>query len=53
MTTEHVEAWKSTLRVSNRTKVKLLTVLNGVFVRARRAYKRRVCVSSLVRPVAH
>jgi integrase len=39
VTTEHVEAWKSTLRVSNRTKVKLLTVLNGVFVRARRAYK--------------
>ena len=24
VTTEHVEAWKSTLRVSNRTKVKLL-----------------------------
>ena len=39
VTTEHVEAWKATLRVSNRTKVKLLTVLNGVFVRARRAYK--------------
>jgi integrase len=38
VTTEHV-AWKATLRVSNRTKVKLLTVLNGVFVRARRAYK--------------
>lgn len=39
VTTEHVEAWKSTLRVSNRTKVKLLTVMNGVFVRARRAYR--------------
>jgi integrase len=39
VTPEQIEAWKSTLRVSNRTKAKLLTVLNGVFVRARRAYK--------------
>lgn len=28
-----------TLRLSNRTKVKLLTVMNGVFVRALHAYK--------------
>ena len=39
VTSERIEAWKATLRLSNRTKVKLLTVMNGVFVRAQRAYK--------------
>jgi integrase len=39
VTAEHIEGWKATLRMSNRTKIKLLTELNGVFVRARRAYK--------------
>jgi integrase len=39
VTAERIEAWKATLRMSNRTKMKLLTELNGVFVRARRAYK--------------
>ena len=37
VTGDRIEAWKGTLRMSNRTKVKLPTVLNGVFVRARRA----------------
>ncbi|HKG62716.1 MAG TPA: tyrosine-type recombinase/integrase [Solirubrobacteraceae bacterium] len=36
---ERIEAWKATLRMNNRTKIKLLVELNGVFVRARRAYK--------------
>lgn len=35
VTAERIEAWKGTLRMSNRTKVKLLTVLNGVMARAR------------------
>ena len=39
VTTERVEAWKGTLRMSNRTKVKLLTVLNGVMARARRVHR--------------
>jgi integrase len=39
VTAERIEAWKATLRMSNRTKHKLLTELNGIFVRARRAYK--------------
>src|SRR3954471_8813677 len=39
VTAEHIEGWKATLRMSNRTKIKLLTELNGIFVRARRAYK--------------
>ncbi|MDP9293925.1 MAG: site-specific integrase, partial [Actinomycetota bacterium] len=41
VTAERIEAWKATLQVGNRTKVKLLTVLNGIFVRARRVYKLR------------
>ena len=36
---ERIEAWKATLQVSNRTKIKLLIELNGVFMRARRVYK--------------
>src|SRR5919202_6075017 len=39
VTAERIEAWKAILRMSNRTKLKLLTELNGVFVRACRAYK--------------
>src|SRR5215208_410923 len=39
VSTEMIEAWKATLRMNNRTKIKLLVELNGVFVRARRAYK--------------
>jgi integrase len=34
VTAERIEAWKATLRMGNRTKIKLLTELNGVFVRA-------------------
>ena len=36
VTADRIEAWKATLHVGNRTKIKLLTVLNGVLVRARR-----------------
>jgi integrase len=39
VTTDRIEAWKGTLRMSNRTKVKLLTVLNGVMARARRVHR--------------
>jgi integrase len=38
---EGVEAWKATLTVGNRTKIKILTVLNGVLTRARRVHKLR------------
>ena len=39
VTYEEIEAWKGTLRMSNRTKVKLLTVLNGIMARARRLHR--------------
>jgi integrase len=39
VTAEVIESWKGTLRMSNRTKVKLLTVLNGVMARARRLHR--------------
>ena len=39
VTADRIEAWKGTLRMSNRTKVKLLTVLNGVMARARRLHR--------------
>jgi integrase len=39
VTAERIEAWKGTLRMSNRTKVKLLTVLNGILKRARRLHR--------------
>jgi hypothetical protein len=39
MTAERIAAWKGTLRMSNRTKVKLLTVLNGAMARARRVHR--------------
>src|SRR6185436_20526 len=39
VTSERIEAWKGTLRMSNRTKVKILTVLNGVIARARRVHR--------------
>ena len=39
VTADRIEAWKGTLRMSNRTKVKLLTVLNGVMARARRVHR--------------
>ena len=41
MTADRIEAWKATLRLSNRTKIKLLTVLSGVLARARRVHKLR------------
>jgi hypothetical protein len=41
VTADRIEAWKATLRVGNRTKIKLLTVLNGVLVRARRVHRLR------------
>jgi integrase len=41
VTAERVEAWKTTLQLSNRTKIKLLTVLNGVLTRARRIHRLR------------
>jgi integrase len=41
LTTERIEAWKSTLTVCNRSKSKILTVLNGVLKRARRVHKLR------------
>jgi integrase len=39
VTSDRIEAWKGTLRTSNRTKVKLLTVLNGIMTRARRVHR--------------
>ncbi|WP_170179024.1 tyrosine-type recombinase/integrase [Solirubrobacter pauli] len=39
VTADRIEAWKGTLRMSNRTKVKLLTVLNGIMARARRLHR--------------
>src|SRR3954469_10759610 len=39
LTTERIEAWKTTLTVCNRSKSKILTVLNGVLKRARRVHK--------------
>ena len=39
VTADRIEAWKGTLRMSNRTKVKLLTVLNGIMARARRVHR--------------
>ncbi len=41
VTADRIEAWKATLRLSNRTKIKLLTVLSGVLARARRVHKLR------------
>src|SRR4051794_38235301 len=41
VTADRIEAWKATLRVGNRTKIKLLTVLNGVVMRARRVHRLR------------
>jgi integrase len=41
VTGDRIEAWKATLTVGNRTKVKILTVLNGVLKRARRVHKLR------------
>src|SRR4051812_30268194 len=41
VTGDGIEAWKATLTVGNRTKVKILTVLNGVLKRARRVHKLR------------
>jgi integrase len=42
VTADRIEAWKATLPVGNRTKCKILTVLNGVLKRARRVHKLRV-----------
>src|SRR4051794_6491447 len=39
VTYDEIEAWKGTLRMSNRTKVKVLTVLNGIMARARRLHR--------------
>jgi integrase len=39
VTADRIEAWKGMLRMSNRTKVKLLTVLNGIMSRARRLHR--------------
>jgi integrase len=41
VTADRIESWKATLRVGNRTKIKLLTVLNGVLTRARRVHRLR------------
>ena len=39
LTAERIEAWNMTSAVNNRTKAKILTILNGVLKRARRVYK--------------
>src|SRR3954447_10164389 len=39
ITADRIEAWKATLTVCNRSKSKILTVLNGVLKRARRVHK--------------
>ena len=41
LTADRIEAWKATLTVCNRSKAKILTVLNGVLKRARRVHKLR------------
>jgi integrase len=41
LTTDRIEAWKATLTVCNRSKSKILTILNGVLKRARRVHKLR------------
>src|SRR3954471_4029597 len=41
VTADRIESWKATLRVGNRTKIKLITVLNGVLTRARRVHRLR------------
>ena len=41
VTAERIEAWKATLTVGNRTKIKMLTILNGVLKRARRVHELR------------
>jgi integrase len=41
LTSDRIEAWKATLTVCNRSKSKILTVLNGVLKRARRVHKLR------------
>jgi integrase-like protein len=41
LTTELIEAWKTTLTVCNRSKSKILAVLNGVLKRARCVHKLR------------
>jgi hypothetical protein len=41
VTADRIEVWKATLPLSNRTKIKLLTVLSGVLARARRVHKLR------------
>jgi integrase len=39
VTADRIEAWKATVAGGNRTKAKILTVLNGVVKRARRVHK--------------
>src|SRR4051812_44806731 len=39
LTGERIETWKATLTISNRSKAKILTILNGVLRRARRVHK--------------
>lgn len=39
LTADRIEEWKGTAPVGNRTKAKILTVLNGVLKRARRVHK--------------
>jgi integrase len=39
LTGDAIEAWKATSPVGNRTKAKILKVLNGVLKRARRVHK--------------
>jgi integrase len=39
LTADQIEAWKATIAAGNRTKAKILTVLNGVLKRARRVHK--------------
>src|SRR5215218_6262877 len=39
LTADRIEAWKATISAGNRTKSKILTVLNGVLKRARRVHK--------------
>jgi integrase len=41
VTADRIEAWKALVPVGNRSKAKILTVLNGVLKRARRVHKLR------------
>jgi integrase len=51
ITAQHIERWRATLKVSPRTKNKLLTQLYGIFKRAMKIFGLRVNVAAAVEPL--